>query len=127
MICDHSDRERPHPASRTFDVPGSSLVRLCETHAAFWMARGRRPAGTVELVEVALESTDLGMVAELADGHGVGGESSFIVARSVYQRWAAARAAWEEVQAEMTTELVKASVGAMQLASRLSGSEGPAA
>ena len=122
MICDHGVSGRPHPATRTFDVPGSSLVRLCETHAAFWVARGHRPAGTIELVDIDLACSDVGNVAELAAADGARG-SSFIVPRAVYLRWAAARVAWEDAQAEMTTELSKGSVGAMALASELNGQD----
>ena len=120
MDCEHGIGERPHPATRTFDVPGRSLVRLCERHAGFWLARAERPAGTVEIVTVDLSCNDIGLVAELVDGAGPD-EASFIVPRATYHRWAAARAAWEDAQAEMTTELAKASVDALVLSSELDG------
>ena len=120
MTCDHCRGTHPQPATRTFDVPGARLVRLCETHAAFWVASGRRPGGTVEIVHVELSSSDVGVVPELTEAHGVGpGGTALIVARSTYLRWAAAQAAWEDAQTEMTTELAKASVGAMALGSDL--------
>src|SRR5687768_4453038 len=120
MDCEHGIGGRPHPATRTFDVPGRSLVRLCETHAGFWMARAERLHGTVEIVEVDLSCNDVGVVADLVDGVDTG-DAAFIVPRTTYLRWAAARAAWEDAQAEMTTELAKASVDALALSSELNG------
>lgn len=123
MDCEHGNGGRPHPATRTFDVPGRSLVRLCETHAGFWMARGERPPGTVELVEVDLSCNDIGVVAGLVERQGddATDDAAIIVPRTTYLRWATARAAWEDAQAEMTTELAKASVDALTLSSELNG------
>ena len=75
-------------------------------------------------MEVDLACSDVGIVAELA-GAAAGGErhSSFIVPRTVYLRWEATRAGWEDAQAEMATELSKGSVGAMALASELDGQD----
>ena len=123
MICDHGDPQRPHPATRTFDAPGAPLMRLCETHAGFWIAKGQRPPGTVEILAVDLACSDIGLVAEPVDTEAHPGRDALIVARTTYLRWAAARAAWEDAQAEMATELSKASVDALALASELNGHE----
>ena len=121
MNCDHCTNDSPHRATRTFDVPGARLVQLCETHAGFWVASGQRPSGTVEIVQVELDSSDVGVVPELKEADDLGG-AAVIVPRATYLRWAAARSAWEDAQADMTTELAKASVGAMELASDLTRS-----
>ena len=132
MDCDHCTSATPHRATRTFDVPGHGLVRLCETHAGFWVARGRRPEGTVEIVRVELLSSDLGVVAEPAPSTTAamdddGGSAALIVPRSTYLRWESARSAWEDAQADMATELAKASVDALELTSDFTGRGSPSA
>ena len=120
MHCEHCPGEPPVDATRVFDVPGHSLVRLCEAHARDWLTDGRARSGVVELVEIELECTDIGIVAELP-GPDRRADTAFMIARSTYQRWSAARAAWEDAQAEMSTELSKGSVDALALSSELNG------
>ena len=116
MNCDHCGDAEPRRATRAFDVPGSMLLRLCDEHAD----APDRPRGTVEVVEVELMSADVGVVPERVDLAGRGG-ATVIVPHATYVRWRAAQTAWEEVQDEMTTELAKATVGALALNRDLAG------
>ena len=119
MHCERCQGEPPVDATRVFDVPGSSLVHLCEPHTRDWLAGDHGRTG-VELVEIELGCTDIGIVPELLDPE-ARTEAAFLVARRTYERWSAARTAWEDAQAEMGTELSKGSVDALALSSDLNG------